>query len=78
MKDWLLGIIVKWILDQVANGGAENLVERLRKIVVPWVRHYKEELVTRLKKEAAETATPLDDAVIKALDSVLEAIIPSA
>lgn len=76
MKEWLLGLIVKWILSEVANGGADKLAEKLKALALPWLNKQKDEILDRLKKEAAATSTPIDDAVIKALDVFLDALIP--
>jgi hypothetical protein len=76
MKDWLLGLIVKWILSEVANGGAEKLADKLKSVALPWLDKQRDELFVRLKREAAATSTPIDDAVIKALEVFLDALIP--
>lgn len=76
MKDWLLGLIVKWILSEVANGGAEKLAEKLKSVALPWLDKQRDDLFLRLKKEAALTATPIDDAVVKALEVFLAQLIP--
>lgn len=74
--DWLIQLAVDWILAQVANGGADTLADKLEKMVLPWIHKQKDEFFVRLKQEAAKTGTPLDDAVVKALEVFTEALIP--
>lgn len=75
-KEWVIGLIIDWILDQVANGGADALADKLKHMVLPWIHKEKDELFVRLKQEALKTGTPLDDAVVKALEVFTEALIP--
>ena len=44
MKEWLLGLIVRFIVEQIRNGGIESLAEKLQAIVIPTVRKYKDEI----------------------------------
>lgn len=77
MKDFLIGIIVKWILNEVTSGGAEKLAEKLKAVALPWIDAQRDELIARLKREAQATSTPVDDAVIRALEAFLAEIIPN-
>lgn len=77
MKDWLLSLVVNFLLDQIKNGGVEKLAEKVENLVVPAIRDWKHEIFDRLKAQAAATGTPLDDAVVEAFDVFFEALIPN-
>lgn len=76
MKDWILGMIVKWLLAMISNGTIETIVAGIKGYVVPLVRKHKDELFARLKKEAAETETKVDDAWYAWLDALIDAFLP--
>ncbi|HYX39956.1 MAG TPA: hypothetical protein VE954_43220 [Oligoflexus sp.] len=71
-----MGLIVKWILSEVAQGGAEKLAQKLKEIAIPWIDTQRDELIARLKREAALTSTPIDDAVVRAVELFLGQLIP--
>jgi hypothetical protein len=79
MKEWLLGLVVRFIVEQIRNGGIEALAEKLQAIVIPTVRKYKDEIFERLKAEAAADGDPngLNDSVVEALDLFFDALIPN-
>lgn len=76
IKDWILSALVRLILDQIKNGGIEKLADQVEKLVVPAIRNWKKDIFARLKTEAAATGTPLDDAIVEALDLFFEELIP--
>lgn len=76
MKDWILGVIVKWLLGMITSGTIEAVADKIKALVIPFIRSYKQDLFTRLKAEAAATSTPLDDAWIAWLDALLDAFLP--
>ncbi|WP_324964994.1 hypothetical protein [Oligoflexus sp.] len=76
MKEFFMGLIVKWILSEVAQGGAEKLAQKLKEIAIPWIDTQRDELIARLKREAALTSTPIDDAVVRAVELFLGQLIP--
>lgn len=76
MKDWILGLIVKWLLGMISSGAIEDIAQKIKGLVVPFIRSYKAEIFARLKKEAAKTSTQLDDAWIEWLDALLDALLP--
>ncbi len=78
--------IWQWALVKMLEYLATNLsVERVKEWadwvkanIVPWVRAKKAELIIALRAKAADTATPIDDVMVDALDVFLEAFIPDA
>jgi hypothetical protein len=78
LMEWLLNLIVKWILDQVKNGTIEAIADKAKSIVLPWLRSRKDELIAKLKEEAQKTGTPIDDALVDWIDIFIEAWIPDS
>jgi hypothetical protein len=78
VMDWLVNMIVKWILEQVKNGTIEAIADKAKAVVLPWLRDRKDELIARLKEEARKTGTPIDDAFVDWIDIFIEAWIPDS
>lgn len=78
-KDWVISLIVNFILEQIRNGGVKQMAERLENVIQPVVRNWKAEVIERLKTEAAQTKdTKLDDVIVQAVDVFLESLITSS
>lgn len=78
-KDWIISLIVNFILEQIRNGGVKQMAERLENVVQPIVMKWKQEVIERLKADAAATKdTKLDDTIVQAVDVFLEALITSS
>jgi hypothetical protein len=76
MKDWLIGIVVEFLLKQLTQKNVEKLANQIQCFLVPVVRAQKDEIIAKLKAKAKETATPIDDAAYLALDVFFEAFLP--
>lgn len=76
MKDFLLKLLVKYLLDYLSKENMEKVVEYLKAWGLPKLRKWKDELIAMLKAEAAKTGHKLDDAAVDALENLLEALLP--
>lgn len=76
VKDWLISLVVNFILDQIKSGAVKGMAERLQCTIQPVIQSWKAEVIQRLKAEAAQTKdTKLDDAIVEAVDVFLSALV---
>lgn len=76
VKDWLISLVVNYILDQIKSGAVKVMAERLQCTIQPVIQSWKAEVIQRLKAEAAQTRdTKLDDAIVEAVDVFLSALV---
>lgn len=76
MTGWLADMIAKWLLDEIKNGGVESVAKKINAVVIPWLKAQKQAVFRKLKAEAGKTATPIDDAALETLDSLLDYLLP--
>lgn len=77
MKDWILNFIVEMILKAITDDKIEDLAEKVKSFLIPFMQDQKNELLAALMAKAAQTDTEIDDAVYHALGVFLDAFIPS-
>jgi hypothetical protein len=76
MKEWLLNLIVEFILKAISDDKIQDLASQIKSVMIPFLREQKDALISRLMQKAAATNTPIDDAVYHALDVFLDSFIP--
>lgn len=72
MKEWIVKLLLTYLTAERLKAWADTA----RLVVVPWLRDLKTQVVAMLRAKAATTQTTVDDTVINALDTFLEAILP--
>jgi hypothetical protein len=75
---WIMNLAADWILDQVSAGGVDTAAENLKDIAHQWLDTKRDDFVNLLKEKAAVRwpDTTLDEALIKAVETFLNAILP--
>lgn len=76
MWKWILAKVVEWAVSNLTEEFIKEWADKLKNIVIPWLRLKKDELMVELRAKAADTTTPLDDLAVEAADKFLEALLP--
>ena len=73
---WALIKMLEFLTANLTMEKVKEWADWVKAEIVPWVRNLKSELIANLRKKAAVTTSPIDDAMVDALDVFLEAFIP--
>jgi hypothetical protein len=76
MGDWVKRYVIDYLLLQLSQDKLEEWAGVIKGKALPYLYRKKEELLNDLKAEAAATDTPIDDALVEALDKFLDAFFP--
>lgn len=76
MKDYLLKLAIEWLLKNLTKENVEKWAEMVKNYLLPKLRMSKNELIKRLRDEAAKSPSSLDDHAVTLLDTFLEALLP--
>ena len=75
MQNWIVKILVEWLVNNLTAERIKEWSDQAKNFVLPWLRATKDKLIASLKAEAQKTDNSLDDSLVDALDSFLEAFL---
>lgn len=78
MQDYVLKLLVELLMKYLTKSNLEKWADQLKNIILPRLRIGKNELIVRLRAEAAKTPGAIDDNLVNALDVFLDALLPDS
>jgi len=76
LGDWIKQYVIDYLLKQLTQDKLDEWAGMVKGKILPYLYKKKEELLDDLKAEAEKTKTPIDDALVEALDKFLDAFFP--
>ena len=75
MKKWIIEQIAAYLISHLTEDNLKKWSGDLNAWLMPILKDYKLELMIKLRAAAADTATPLDDLAVDALEKFLDLYI---
>lgn len=76
MKDWFFQALVNWLLANLDKEKLDWIAEKIKSYCIPFARDFKDKLIAVLRVAAKRSDNALDDALVDALDHLLDAFLP--
>jgi len=74
--DWVVQKLVAWLIANLTEEMITEWADKLKAIMVPWIRTKAHQIIADLRVAAADSATPVDDLAVDAFEKFLDAMLP--
>ena len=72
MKQWIIEMIVKYLIENLTDEKIKEWTDKFNNWAKPYLLDWKVEIFQKLRSAAADTATPLDNMAVDALEKIVD------